>query len=84
MLNMFWVTRGQLREGAHWLNRALAQAASADPATRARINVRLGLLHTYIGVDAGTEAMLEEGVRLYREVGDTMNQSDGLAVLGIL
>jgi predicted ATPase/DNA-binding CsgD family transcriptional regulator len=84
MLNMFWVTRGQLREGAHWLNRALAQSASADPATRARIHVRLGLLQTYIGADAQTEAILEEGVRLYGEVGDIEQQSGGLAVLGIL
>jgi predicted ATPase/DNA-binding CsgD family transcriptional regulator len=84
MLNMFWVTRGQLREGAHWLNRALAQSASADPATRARIHVRLGLLQTYIGADARTEAILEEGVRLYGEVGDTEQQTGGLAVLGIL
>jgi non-specific serine/threonine protein kinase len=84
MLNMFWVTRGQLREGALWLNRALAQSALADPATRARIHVRLGLLQTYIGADAHTEAILEEGVRLYGEVGDVEQQSGGLAVLGIL
>jgi predicted ATPase/DNA-binding CsgD family transcriptional regulator len=84
LLNMFWLARGQLREGSSWMERALLQAGNASPAARARTHIHFGLLRGYLGADEGTEAVLEEGVRLCREVGDRMYQGSGLTILGTL
>jgi predicted ATPase/DNA-binding CsgD family transcriptional regulator len=84
LLNMFWLARGQLREGSRWMERALSRAGDASPAARARTHIHFGHLRGYLGADERAEAVLEEGVRLCREVGDSHNQGAGLTMLGIL
>ncbi len=84
LLNMFWLARGQLREGLRWMERALSRSGEASPAARARTHIHFGHLRGYLGADQRAEAVLEEGVRLCREVGDTHNQGAGLTMLGIL
>jgi predicted ATPase/DNA-binding CsgD family transcriptional regulator len=84
LLNMFWLARGQLREGSHWLEGALSRNADSSKEARARAQIHFGQLTGYLGAGERAEEVLEEGVRLCREVGDYMYQGSGLTMLGIL
>jgi predicted ATPase/DNA-binding CsgD family transcriptional regulator len=84
LLNMFWLARGQLREGSRWLERSLSRAPEASAEAQARTHIHYGHLRGYLGADDRAEVALEEGVRLCREVGDHHNQGAGLTMLGIL
>ena len=65
----YWIACGQLREGRHWLDRALAQAVepSRERAGALAINGYVAVLQA--DLDAG-EAMLAQGRTLARELGD--------------
>jgi non-specific serine/threonine protein kinase len=66
----FWMKRGHLSEGRHWLERAFAGAADAVPALR--IKALTGLWHmTYFRGDfTATERVTQECLTLAHEAGD--------------
>lgn len=69
----FWVSRGQLAEGAHWLTRAL-DACPPHSAMRARALYGRAVLHVRRGEDSPLRGIGAEIVEINRKIGDT----DGL------
>lgn len=84
LLYMFWLSRGRLREGAHWLERSLQRGAGAPAAVRARAQLHFGQLTSSLGNGGDAEAALKEGVALCREAGDEKYLGAGLTMLGVL
>lgn len=76
-LSHYWYFRGHLSEGRRWLEQALGAAAQPNvevpPDDRARALTRAGLL-AYAEGDADRAAvLLEEGLALWRDIGDDWN-----------
>lgn len=82
-VDMFWQVRGHTREGARWLELALSRGAGCSPEARARAQICLGLLATYLASD-DSAAVIEAGVTLCREVGNQKYLGGGLTMLGTL
>ncbi|HEY6541510.1 MAG TPA: tetratricopeptide repeat protein [Ktedonobacteraceae bacterium] len=82
-LGSFWLSRGYLSEGWRFTENALAvyQGEEATPvlahayALASQMIMRLGNLDR-------AEALLEQGIKNYRELQDTSNLADGLRALG--
>ena len=84
LVDVFWQVRGHLSEGARWLELALSRGAGCSPEARARAQIMLGLLATYLASDDSAAAVIEAGVTLCREVGDQKHLGGGLTILGTL
>jgi non-specific serine/threonine protein kinase len=80
----FWMKRGHLSEGRHWLERAFAGAADAVPGLR--IKALTGLWHmTYFRGDfTATERVLQECLTLAHEAGDMGSVAFSLFGQGLL
>ncbi|HUS13610.1 MAG TPA: tetratricopeptide repeat protein [Chloroflexia bacterium] len=84
----FWLTRGYLSEGRHWLEAALALANPSDLADWKRVRARAlngagNLLRTQQDHSAAA-AVFEVSLRLRREVGDEPGIAESLHSLGLL
>jgi predicted ATPase/DNA-binding CsgD family transcriptional regulator len=68
----FWSLRGQWTEGRRWLEEALSMASKANVAMalRARVLYAAATLMRYQYDFARARALCEQGVTLYRELGD--------------
>lgn len=92
----FWLLHGSLREGLRWMNQVLDLAhpethmAAATPEAPSRAALRAKALHGagtlahYQGDYGQSRALLEQSLRLRRELGDTIgiaNTSNNLALV---
>jgi tetratricopeptide (TPR) repeat protein len=78
----FWSARGYWREGARWLEEALARGGAAKPATRAGALSSLGVVLGRQSDFGRAEARHEEALALYEELGDQGRAAESLAHLG--
>ena len=83
-LGWFWFIRGYWSEGIEWLERALSEGAAASAKVRAKALNRAGyLLLSQANIERG-RVFAEEGLSLYREVGDKEGIAYSLGLLGLL
>ena len=79
----FWLMHGHLSEGRGWLDRLLARAdADTPPTIRADACNGAGVLAHSQGDYDRAEAVLEEGLALRRQAGDTWGVTASLTNLG--
>jgi predicted ATPase/class 3 adenylate cyclase len=82
-LCQFWLIRGHLREGRERLARLLGLAgASPRTAARAKALTRAGHLAHNLGDFTAARALFEEGLTLWRELGDRQGIATALNDLG--
>jgi predicted ATPase/DNA-binding CsgD family transcriptional regulator/uncharacterized protein HemY len=81
-LRQFWGTRGYVREGRRWLERALDENHGMRSAARAKALASAGLLTAFQDDFGQAEALCREGVELYRELGDRRGSATTLSTLG--
>ena len=81
-LYMFWWTLGHWSEGRTFLERALAASEGVAPAVRAKAIYAAASLSFIQSNYERTEALSEEGLALYRELGDERGIALSLWVLG--
>ncbi len=79
-LKEFWGLRGYYQEGRQWLEQALAHPAPAP--ARARALLALGQLANRQGDSAVGLTLVEEGIALYRQLGDSWAVADALRLCG--
>ncbi|HEY7034964.1 MAG TPA: LuxR C-terminal-related transcriptional regulator [Thermomicrobiales bacterium] len=81
-LSLFWFVRSHFDEGRGWLERALALGGEAPVALRAKALVRAG----YLAIDQGDarrgEALIAQGLALWRDIGDREQVAASLYILG--
>lgn len=82
-LSGYWYYGGHFSEGRNWVTEALARHRGGPPAVRARALQTAGILAHYQGDDREAVPLLEEGVPLWREVGDRWATAFSLYLLGI-
>ena len=80
----FWLVRGHWHEGRSWLERGLEVSDTASTATRARALAAAGDLATEEGDHAAAARLLEESLRLWRELDDPEGIAKALNHLGNL
>ncbi len=80
----FWDIRGHLSEGRNWLERALAASSPEPSAARAKTLNGAGNLALSQGDLARAATLLEEGLSLFRELGDMAGVATSLSHLGLL
>lgn len=83
----FWGYRGYLLEGRTWLEQLLARLAAQAEAvapTQAQALASMGVITTRLGDYAVAETVLQEGLRLYRGLGDKAGVAFVLHHLGWL
>ncbi|MBE2239422.1 MAG: tetratricopeptide repeat protein [Caldilineaceae bacterium] len=69
-LSRFWRLSGEWRQGRAWLELALAQPEQGAVAARARALVGLGACYHALADYGQAERCLDEGLALWRQVGD--------------
>ena len=77
----FWAPYGP-SEGHRWLERGLARSGAAPTSLRAKALNQAGWLAIYLGHYQQAVALLEEGLALFKELGDTPGAVVSLAHLG--
>jgi DNA-binding CsgD family transcriptional regulator len=80
----FWFARGYLSEGRRWLEIAVSQSGRAAPRTRAKALNGAGWLATFQDEYGAAKIMIEEGLALYRELGDKEGIASSIAYLGFV
>ncbi len=82
----FWFTGGSLTEGRSYLESALSGRRSDSTATRLRARALNGAagIATSQGDYGGAKALLEEGLALYRQLGDEEGIASALTDLGMV
>ena len=69
-MSWFWYAHGHLREGAQWLEAALAIDAPVPAQLRARAVQGLGILADLLGEPERAAACFEESLAIFRRLGD--------------
>lgn len=80
----FWFARGYVSEGRRWLEIAVSQAGSAAPTARANALNGAGWLATFQEEYGAAKLLTEEGLTLYRELGDKEGIASSIAYLGFV
>ena len=80
----FWFARGYLSEGRRWLESAVSQSGRAAPHARAKALNGAGWLATFQDEYGAAKTMIEEGLALYRELGDEEGIASSLVYLGFV
>jgi predicted ATPase/DNA-binding CsgD family transcriptional regulator len=80
----FWFARGYVSEGRRWLERAVSQSSRAAPHARAKALNGAGWLATCQEEYGAAKALIEEGLALYRELGDKEGVASSIAYLGFV
>jgi predicted ATPase len=79
----FWLNRGELHEGRHWLEAALSlPSTQVETKLRARALCGAGYLASRLDETAIARERLEESVALCRQVGDPQDLVQALGYLG--
>jgi predicted ATPase/class 3 adenylate cyclase/DNA-binding CsgD family transcriptional regulator/Tfp pilus assembly protein PilF len=81
-LAWFWIIRGYVSEGRHWLEQALSISRGERSAARAKALAGAGRLATMHNDYGQAEGLCEESLALYRELGDRRGCATALACLG--
>jgi len=81
-LRDYWRVRGHISEGAHW-NRLALKLPAAAPELRARVLVWAAVLARMNGDYTGFRALVTEGGKLAREIGDRVALAGALTQLGV-
>ena len=81
-LTDFWFARGYLSEGRRWLESAVTRTGSATTLARAKALNGAGWLAAYQGEYGPAKAHIEEGLALYRKLGDKEGIASSLVILG--
>lgn len=81
-LQRLWHVRGHWTEGRRWLEAALAASPDASPALRAKAMGRTAMLVQLQGDYHRARVLAEEGLALYRALGDARGMAIILNVLG--
>ena len=81
-LGEFWHIRGHLSEGRRWLERDLLRGSNSPISVRAKALNEAGWLAVFQG-DRRATVLLEEGLSLYRDLGDKEGVATTLANLGM-
>jgi hypothetical protein len=66
----FWFARGYLSEGRRWLESAVSESGSMAPTAKANALNGAGWLATFQEEYGAAAILVEEGLALYRELGD--------------
>ena len=77
----FWYHRGSLIEGRAWLTQATRSQAGGGRG-RALALTGIGMGAAQQGDNAEAHAALQEGITLWRELGDTVHLTEALHILG--
>jgi len=80
----FWWTHGYWREGIQWLERGLAGSGNSVTTVRAKALTRMGWMLHKIGDNTHGIASLEQGVELWRQIGDPAGLALALSNLGAI
>jgi len=80
----FWIVRGHLNEGRERLSELLARLGTAKPPTRARALEAAGTLAFYQRDYAAARALQEQGLAIWRELGDRDSTVGTLTILGVI
>ncbi len=78
-LSRFWVTRGHLSEGREWCARVLGKSEGHE---RATLLDGVGMLASHQGDYASARASFEEGLAIYRDIGNRSGVANSLNGLG--
>ena len=78
----FWFARGYLSEGRRWLESAVSRTGPATTLARAKALNGAGWLAAYQDEYGAAKAHIEEGLALYRELGDKEGIASSLVILG--
>ncbi|HKQ99335.1 MAG TPA: tetratricopeptide repeat protein [Pyrinomonadaceae bacterium] len=78
----FWYLHGHYREGRAWLDKVLAAGSQEQTVYRSRALVGAGGLAFLQCAYAASEGLLDEGLRLAREVNDRESVANALQILG--
>jgi predicted ATPase/tRNA A-37 threonylcarbamoyl transferase component Bud32 len=78
----FWYNGGYFREAWSFLERTLAMGEGVDASLRARVLYNLGFLLWDMDDPDRVEALTEESLTLYRELGETVGVGLALTLLG--
>lgn len=84
LLSRFWLVRGYLSEGRHWLGLALAADATSSHVDRAKALVAASTLAWHQGDYGGVGPFAEEALQLSAESGDKVGVAEALCRLGEL
>jgi predicted ATPase/DNA-binding CsgD family transcriptional regulator len=80
----FWFARGYLSEGRRWLESAVSQSGRGAPHARAKALNGAGWLATFQDEYGAAKMMIEEGLALYRELGDKEGIASSIVYLGFV
>ncbi|HEY0768785.1 MAG TPA: tetratricopeptide repeat protein [Sphingobacteriaceae bacterium] len=80
----FWLIRGYLSEGRHWLKQAIDTGAECSDEDRVKALDGSGVLAMFQGDYAIALAYSEEALTLFRRLGNSAGESDILESLGVL
>jgi tetratricopeptide (TPR) repeat protein len=84
-LRLFWEDRGPVSEGLRWLDAALKHRGDLSPPTLAKVlSTKAALLLVVRGDREQAEPLLQESLRLLRDLGDTKRVVRTLSYLGIV
>ncbi len=83
-LHQFWAMRGYLSEGREWLEGVVARSNSTSTVARTKAVYGAGVLAFDQGDYGRAQALCEESLSLYRELGDKLGIALSLNALGIL
>jgi predicted ATPase/DNA-binding CsgD family transcriptional regulator len=78
----FWFARGYLNEGRRRLEGAVSRTGTATTLARAKALNGAGWLAAYQAEYGAAKAHIEEGLTLYRELGDKEGVASSLVILG--
>ena len=79
----FWLWRTHVREGWTFLERALARSEGVTVPVRAKALWSAGNLASWLGDSDRAEALCQESLVLFREIGDATGAGDALYHLGM-
>ena len=83
-LGYFWYRYGYIVEGRHWLEAVLARTAGVRSAARAKALRLAGVLSEESGLYERAEKLHEQGLALYRRLGNKEGVAASLTSLGAL
>jgi predicted ATPase/DNA-binding CsgD family transcriptional regulator len=81
---LFWFSRGYVSEGRRWLESAISRSGRAAPYARANVLNGAGWLATFQDDYGTAKILIEEGLALYRELGDKEGIASSIAYLGFV
>jgi predicted ATPase/DNA-binding CsgD family transcriptional regulator len=83
-LYKFWLPRAQLGEGRRWLTRAMEHDEGVSALIRSRVRSAAGFLALLQGDYDAAEPLLDSGLTLAQETGDSLRIAQALLVRGVL